>query len=162
MIIDLLLQAFVFRTLARMAVFALKMKLEDLIVIAQPQDTMDQFAIKEVSFMCFNLTVVSNCNYNWIYSICVIQLLRNFVQIIDCIWAEWNSWEQCSMTCGSQGTRKRSRSNTIPEAHGGTCNGGSLETERCNSTINCPRRKKCLSEFQRLTSSNRNLMVYTV
>ena len=73
-----------------------------------------------------------------------------FFQItaVDCIWAEWGTWGQCSKTCGDGGSRERIRVKELEEANGGTCNGQSTDTEQdCGydpGTNGCPSGKKYL------------------
>jgi len=58
-------------------------------------------------------------------------------------WATWGVWTECTSTCGPNGTRTRDRTCTDPTPlYGGDdCNStisGNLETETCNTEINCP------------------------
>lgn len=49
-------------------------------------------------------------------------------------YSEWQSWSNCSTTCGTDGTRSRSRlcDNPTPQGNGATCAGDSTEAESCN------------------------------
>lgn len=55
---------------------------------------------------------------------------------VDCVWAEWSAFENCSTTCGTGGSvRKRQKQ---PATHGGAeCVGASLHVESCN-IFECP------------------------
>ena len=69
-------------------------------------------------------------------------------------WATWGVWTECTSTCGPNGTRTRDRTCTDPTPlYGGDdCNStisGNLETETCNTEINCPG-KPTLFTFWRL------------
>ena len=54
------------------------------------------------------------------------------------IHCEWNDWVlgQCSAECGS-GSRNNTRTKSVVEANGGTCDGQFWEIETCN-TNPCP------------------------
>ncbi|XP_078680020.1 uncharacterized protein LOC144915479 [Branchiostoma floridae x Branchiostoma belcheri] len=50
----------------------------------------------------------------------------------NCQWHSWSSWSSCTATCGSSGTRSRTRSKT-PEYCGGTpCSGSYVQVVGCN------------------------------
>ena len=53
---------------------------------------------------------------------------------VNCQWGGWNQFSVCSKSCGS-GTQTRSRSKTVTEMYGGTCNGIATETRTCNTQI---------------------------
>ncbi|XP_076098251.1 SCO-spondin-like [Mytilus galloprovincialis] len=55
---------------------------------------------------------------------------------IDGVWEEWESWSECTLTCGT-GTQFRNRTCDGPYFDGAPCNGSDLETQDCN-THNCP------------------------
>ena len=55
--------------------------------------------------------------------------------LVNCEWSPWNS-QSCTKTCGG-GELVKTRSKTVTESNGGTCNGQSTETETCNPN-NCP------------------------
>ena len=59
--------------------------------------------------------------------------LWNF--LVNCEWSDWTS-QTCTKTCGG-GDLFKSRTKTVTEAHGGTCNGQATETEACNPN-SCP------------------------
>ena len=57
--------------------------------------------------------------------------------IVDCIWAVWNEWTPCSVTCG-KGTQSQKRSQEQQSAHGGLlCEGQPIKTKNCGK-IQCP------------------------
>ena len=58
---------------------------------------------------------------------------------MDGAWGSWNAYESCSTTCGSDGTKTRTRScDSPPPNHGGAeCQGGDSQTEPCNR-VKCP------------------------
>ena len=59
-----------------------------------------------------------------------------YIDIADCVWAEWEEWSTCTESCGG-GTQLRTR---IVETHAtteGNCNGESLEEQECHTEI-CP------------------------
>ena len=53
---------------------------------------------------------------------------------VDGAWAEWSSWEDCTVTCGG-GTKKkiRSCSDPKPQYSGSDCVGNGIETDICNN-----------------------------
>lgn len=56
---------------------------------------------------------------------------------IDCLWAEWGFFTDCTTTCGG-GTKERSRDRLHSSEHGGTdCPGQYTELQKCN-TRSCP------------------------
>ena len=54
-------------------------------------------------------------------------------------WGTWTSWTSCGVTCGS-GTQTRNRyCNSPAPAYGGLqCFGTNVETQNCNTYVNCP------------------------
>ncbi|KAH9509326.1 hypothetical protein Btru_046779 [Bulinus truncatus] len=50
----------------------------------------------------------------------------------DCILSQWEEWTECSQSCGQSGLRARARQILAPEKCGGTCTGGTFESEPCN------------------------------
>ena len=54
-------------------------------------------------------------------------------------WGAWQSWRECTETCGSSGVRERVRYriNPVPTNGGRECRGSSSETEPCNRKL-CP------------------------
>ena len=62
-----------------------------------------------------------------------IQCVLSF--IVNCQWGSWETGT-CSKTCGG-GTRRKSRSKTVTEQHGGRCEGSSAMDENCNEQ-HCP------------------------
>ena len=55
---------------------------------------------------------------------------------VDCTWTSWNSWSNCTKSCGG-GTRTKNRTKSVTEAYGGTCQGNTTETQVCNEQ-KCP------------------------
>ena len=47
------------------------------------------------------------------------------------MWGSWQSWSDCSETCGD-GTTIRTRSKVVPESNSGTCSGESAQILNCN------------------------------
>ncbi|XP_050410180.1 coadhesin isoform X1 [Patella vulgata] len=58
---------------------------------------------------------------------------------VDGNWGPWSGCNACSVTCGN-GTQSRSRSCDNPSpAYGGVdCHGDGIETQSCNTMIDCP------------------------
>ena len=50
---------------------------------------------------------------------------------VDCIWDSWGVWGECSESCGD-GIKTKTRSKTVSQAYGGTCNGTNKIEEICN------------------------------
>ncbi|KAL3886521.1 hypothetical protein ACJMK2_026506 [Sinanodonta woodiana] len=52
---------------------------------------------------------------------------------VDGNWSEWGNWSECSATCGSSVTRRRSRTctNPAPSIGGTNCRGTSTELDHC-------------------------------
>ena len=78
-------------------------------------------------------------NFCFIYCFCQITA-------VDCTWAQWGTWGQCSKTCGDGSSKQRTRIKTRVEENGGTCNGQPTETEQdCSydwGTNGCPLQRK--------------------
>ena len=55
--------------------------------------------------------------------------------IVPCVWSDWNTGV-CSKTCGG-GEMTKTRTRTVTEKYGGTCNGRPTFSEACN-TNKCP------------------------
>ena len=55
---------------------------------------------------------------------------------VDCTWAKWGEWSDCTKTCGD-GTRTKKRIKDVIEAHGGNCKGKDKEDEICKEK-ECP------------------------
>jgi hypothetical protein len=59
---------------------------------------------------------------------------------IDCVWAEWDDYSDCTKSCGTTdpGTQVRSRSFKVDPQNGGkNCEGKMFETKKCN-VKECP------------------------
>ncbi|XP_078680022.1 coadhesin-like [Branchiostoma floridae x Branchiostoma belcheri] len=56
----------------------------------------------------------------------------------NCHWHDWSAWSSCTATCGSSGTRSRSRGRTPENCGGAPCSGSSSQVEACNRVC-CPR-----------------------
>ncbi|XP_019616130.1 PREDICTED: fibrillin-3-like [Branchiostoma belcheri] len=55
----------------------------------------------------------------------------------NCRWHSWSSWSSCTATCGSSGTRSRTRTVAVtPYCGGSSCTGDSSQTSPCNR--HCP------------------------
>lgn len=55
-----------------------------------------------------------------------------FVKIEDCVWGEWEEWNECTKSCGG-GKKRRSRDKLIYAQNGGKdCNGEKLQHRDCN------------------------------
>ena len=67
-------------------------------------------------------------------------------------YSPWKAWDTCSETCGSSGTKTRTRAcdNPSPKTGDVTCSGDSSETQSCNQ-IPC-------GNFLLLLLSYRNLV----
>ena len=68
--------------------------------------------------------------------------LFSFTYVVDGNFTEWGSWGACSTTCGTVGTRFRTRdcSNPTPMYGGMDCQklGDSEQTGSCPDQPNCP------------------------
>ncbi len=54
--------------------------------------------------------------------------------IVDGDWSAWQSWNECSQSCGGGVTsRYRVCDNPTPDFGGDDCVGAAMETERCNA-----------------------------
>ena len=74
------------------------------------------------------------CNCYTYYTLRIIT--RFLIEGIDCKWGDWNEGE-CSVSCGN-GTRNITRSKTVIEQYGGSCNDkNGSRTETCK-VIECP------------------------
>ena len=51
--------------------------------------------------------------------------------LVDCTWGSWQSWLDCSVTCGD-GIAIWTRSKIVPESNGGTCIGEIIQQTNCN------------------------------
>jgi len=72
------------------------------------------------------------------------------VLLVDGIWTQWTEWGVCSLTCGNNGTRTRTRicGFRIPTApHGKNCTGGDTQTDSCLNTTDCPGNVGCQYAF---------------
>ncbi|KAL4238399.1 hypothetical protein ACF0H5_003108 [Mactra antiquata] len=77
---------------------------------------------------------------NYIFSllVCCFFICLNTVQAQecvepkDCVVSEWNTWSECSETCGESGTRTRTRTVFQEASCGGFCPFDIQETEPCN------------------------------
>ena len=58
------------------------------------------------------------------------------LSLVDCVWAEWTTGTECTVSCGT-GSRTKTRTKTVEEQHGGACTGAETEQEDCN-TQECP------------------------
>lgn len=59
-----------------------------------------------------------------------------FILTVDGVWMSWESWSDCSATCG-YGSRNRSRTCMEPLYEGAPCPGVDSEIDACNS-FSCP------------------------
>ena len=50
---------------------------------------------------------------------------------VNCTWATWQSWSECSKTCGG-GTHIKERTKSVVENMSGTCSGNPTQTGTCN------------------------------
>jgi len=69
-----------------------------------------------------------------------VDICNAFSCAINCEWAAWNAWKECTRSCG-HGTAHRSRSYDPKPENGGThCEGAHMEMINCNGhecPINC-------------------------
>ena len=54
----------------------------------------------------------------------------NHITDVNCIWAQWGSWDQSSKTCGDGGSKQRTWHKTRVEENEGTCDGQPSETKQ--------------------------------
>ncbi|XP_074662935.1 uncharacterized protein LOC141915339 [Tubulanus polymorphus] len=72
---------------------------------------------------------------------------------IDCVWAKWTKWTDCSEDCG-KGKQVRSRViETPPQGNGITCNGDDFETKDCE-ILEC---KPCVDSAGRTYSAGQSV-----
>lgn len=75
--------------------------------------------------------------YSSVSTECNCLTLRAEREPVDCVWANWWEWEECSESCGT-GDAERTRAVSVPAAHGGKqCPGTPQETKECNTDA-CP------------------------
>ncbi len=55
----------------------------------------------------------------------------------NCRVGPWGSWSPCSASCGTQATKTRTRSKTVPEKNGGSCLMPLSETQTCTDLPSC-------------------------
>lgn len=72
------------------------------------------------------------------------------MQVSSCVsvngnWSPWSSYTECSVTCGSNGTRNRTRAcdQPAPKHNGRVCEGTDQETIKCSTLPDCPSRFMC-------------------
>ena len=52
---------------------------------------------------------------------------------MDGVWGNWESWSQCTVTCGGGKTeRTRECNNPAPASGGDDCEGDATQTRECN------------------------------
>lgn len=57
-----------------------------------------------------------------------------FPPIVDCIWAHWEAWEECTASCGKGGIQRRERSVHVhPQGGGANCDGSHFELRFCRA-----------------------------
>ena len=81
------------------------------------------------NILFFKLSLTLAADYIFIYL--TLQIL-----VINCVWGDWGRYTSCSKSCGG-GTQTRTRVKTTEEQNGGSCAGGTLEVNDCN-TDSCP------------------------
>ena len=69
------------------------------------------------------------------------------LRIVDCEWATWEGWMECTATCGGGVTLRTRRPNTCTNSL--SCKGPFIEQQICN-TESCP-------EFSTLNTDVANL-----
>ena len=70
-----------------------------------------------------------------------------YLNLVDCEWNDWGSWNQCSKSCNS-GTQKRTRRVLRRAKFGGKqCSGRTTETRRCNEIPCLSKIKFFLSKY---------------
>ncbi len=67
---------------------------------------------------------------------------------VDGGWGSWDAWSSCSVSCGSGGTKTRTRlcNNPEPEYFGQSCPGTSSSSESCSKSP-CPGQFEVQSHF---------------
>ena len=56
---------------------------------------------------------------------------------MDCIWAEWSSFSECTKSCGGGFQTKSRVVATLPLYGGAACEGDAFESNVCNAEA-CP------------------------
>ena len=56
------------------------------------------------------------------------------------MWSSWSDWSGCSVTCGDQGVRIRTRrcDSPAPQYGGRQCRGQQTQEDTCSETVTCP------------------------
>lgn len=85
------------------------------------------------------LVILFLSGYYYVWPV-FVQPLVKASQPIDGQWTAYQSWSQCSVSCGSAGytTRRRFCGQPAPEDGGLDCLGDSTETKDCSAKIECP------------------------
>ena len=90
-------------------------------------------------FSKFSLIYLSFCQLFLLYLCLVLYKIIICWFSVHGSWSTWADWSACSLTCGSTGTRSRSRYCDLPyqDYADHDCFGSNVETQKCN-TFNCP------------------------
>ena len=53
--------------------------------------------------------------------------------LVNCLWATWESWTNCSIACDVGGSRTRTRNHSEAQHGGSECVGEATESQSCGS-----------------------------
>ena len=100
------------------------------------QPSTQQFSRSNVRILIILITIVGKIpimNHNAIFG-----LYRfSFLYHLDCQWTEWDTWSDCSMTCGTGSKTTRRRVLVVQQNGGDECSGGTIRSKSCNKQ-HCP------------------------
>lgn len=90
----------------------------------------------------FNSQTYTDCTLDgtdtgkpWCYTVDGSSDYWGHCKSVDGAWGEWSEYSECSATCGSEGTQKRTRicDSPAPKYGGRECEGDATQTKQCNN-----------------------------